>query len=366
MLALVLAGGVGYLWYAGKLPGVDAPGAKAGPAAGQKRDVIVVHLRPTNDAPSSTLLLVDNASTEKGNTLLLPNSLALASEDGDPTTLGKAVEEDSAAPTRDSLSQLLGAKIKGTWRLDTPYLENLVESVGGVTLTADVTVPGDKKGDRPLVKKGANQDLDGRAAVAYSTHRAEGERQSAQLDRWGQVMQAVFKKFTSDAKSATRTVEALGQVPDPSLDQSQLGASLASLAAHAKSGDYRTQLLPVQGNGTLSERTGDGVVKEVLGGTVKNTDPDAAPTIRVRNSSGDSKADEAAQVALVNGGFSVTDGGRGKGVQARSQVLYSKKDQADRAKEIARTLDLPDGSVKRSTDAGSADVLVVLGRDYEG
>ncbi|MEV6318325.1 LytR C-terminal domain-containing protein [Streptomyces sp. NPDC051776] len=363
---IALAGGVGYLWYAGKLPALPGsdPGARA--ASGpQKRDVIVVHLRTTRGGGSSTALLVDNETTKKGTTVLLPNSMALATDDGGSTTLGKSVVDEGTTPTRDALDSLLGSDIKGSWRLDTPYLEILVESIGGIEVDTDVTVPAAKKGEAPLVRRGEGQTLSGQAAVAYATHRGRGEQQTQQLKRFGQVMQAVLRKFPSSEDAATSTVQSLNQIPDPSLTESQLGASLAQLAEQAKGGSYATELLPVQADGTLSEKVSQGVVKDVLGGTVKNTDPGAAPRVSVRNASGDAQAASSAQVALVNGGYTFVDGGRAGAAQVASQVTYADAAQAEKAKEVAKTLGLPGSAVKKGKGAPNADVTVVLGRDYD-
>ncbi|MFH9866230.1 LytR C-terminal domain-containing protein [Streptomyces lydicus] len=367
VLALLVAGGVGYLWWAGKLPGLAGPGTgQAAAAGGQKRDVLVVHLRDTKSGNSSTALLVDNETTHKGTTVLLPNSLVVPKDDGTATTLGKSVKADGAEPTRDSLNSLLGADLKATWRLDTPYLENLVETVGGITLDTDATVPGAKKGDSPLVKQGRAQDLNGQAAVAYATYQAPGEGQLKQLQRFGQVMQATLKKVSSDSDGATATVKALLQVLDPPLTEAQLGSSLAQRAELAKTGAYTTTLLPVQANGTLSQSAATSVVKDVLGGTVKKTAPDATARVAVRNATGSRAATGKAQVALLNGGYSFVDDGAEGAARATSQVTYADAAQKAKAAEVAKTLGLPAGAVKQGKGAANADITVVLGQDYKG
>lgn len=364
-LALVLAGGVGYLWYAGMLPGTGGgDDAKNATAAGQHRDVVVVHLREESGA-SSTALLVDNAGTGQGTTLLLPNALAVTTEDGTTTTLGRSVDDQGAGPTRDALNTLLGSDIKGTWRLDTPFLEKLVELVGGISLDTDTAVPGAKKGSSTLVERGTAQNLDGRAAVAYATYRGQGEPQGKQLARFGQVMRAVLGKISAEPRGATRTVESLGQIPDPSLSESELGPSLAKLAAHAKKGDYRTQVLPVQANGTLGEQAGDKIVAKVLGGTVKNSDPHAAPRVSLKNATGRRGLDNTASVALVNGGYTVVKGGNGA-ARTASLVTYAKAADKDKAQQIAKTLGLSGSAVRKAEGAANADVTVVLGADYRG
>ena len=179
VLALVLVGGAGYLWYAGRLPGTSSDGGPGTTtaAAAQKRDVIVVHLHNTKGGGTSTALLVDNTTTRQGTTVLLPNSLALTDDDGSTTTLAKSVDADGSSGTRDAVDTVLGTDIQGTWRLDTPYLDNLVELVGNIDITTNTAVPdpeAKKKGTAPLVKKGADQTLSGRMAVAYATYRASG------------------------------------------------------------------------------------------------------------------------------------------------------------------------------------------------
>ncbi|WP_307847140.1 LytR C-terminal domain-containing protein [Streptomyces sp. F63] len=365
VLVLALAGGAGYLWYAGKLPGLSGAGAGAEAAGGpQKRDVIIVHLRHTKDGGSSTALLVDNETTGKGTTLLLPNALAVSAEGGGSTTLGSSVEEDGNGPTRDALNTLLGSEIEHSWRLDTPYLENLVELVGGITVDTDADVPGEKKGEEPLARKGKDVSLGGRAAVGYATLLRKGEDQTDQLQRFGRVLRAVLRKMPGEAEMATETVRSLNQIADPSLTEAQLGASLAELGEQAKGGEYATELLPVRPDGTLAPETADTVVKDVLGGKVTNADPDAAPRISVRNATGDDGAAEKARVALVNGGYTVVNGGSADAAQQLSEVTYTGADRAAEAKEIAVTLGLPESAVQKGKGASNADVTVVLGRDY--
>ncbi|MFF3976750.1 LCP family protein [Streptomyces sp. NPDC055808] len=368
-LVLVVVGGVGYLWSAGKLPGLssssDAKKDGATPVGAQKRDVIAVHLHNTKAGGTSTALLVNNVTTKQGTTVLLPNALAITDDDGNRTTLGKSVDSDGSQGTRDSLSNLLGAKITGTWRLDTPYLENLVDLVGNIDINTDTDVPGAKQGGDPLVKKGDEQTLTGQMAVAYATYRGPGEAETKQLQRFGTVMYGVLRKISDDPKAATITVQTLAQILDPSLPESDLGASLAKLAEHAKIGAYKTALLPVQPDGTLSQQAADSVVKDVLGGKLGGgADQGSSLRVGLKNASGNSKAAESARIALVNGGYTFIDAGSA-GTQAASQVLYGDEAKKANAVEVAKTLGLPDSAVKQGGAAANADVSVVIGKDYK-
>ncbi|MFJ6723599.1 LytR C-terminal domain-containing protein [Streptomyces sp. NPDC091281] len=371
VLALVAVGGVGWLALTGRLPGLsssdDGKTATGTPAAAQKRDVVVVHLHDTAQGGTSTVLLVDNTTTKQGTTVLLPNSLVVTTDDGTTTTLAKSVDEDGSAGTRASLDTVLGTEIQGTWRLDTPYLQNLVDLVGAIEVDADTDVPDPdaKKGQAPLVRKGEDRTLGGKAAVAYATHRAEGEDQNAQLERFGQVMQGVLRKVSSDPQGATVTVQTLAQILDPSLTDKDLGAFLARLADLAKGGDSRTALLPVQADGTLDTEASAKVVKDVLGGTAKSPDKDAATSVSVRNAGGTRSDTEDARVVLLNGGFTFLDGGTADDTRATSQVLYADAANKAKATEVAKTLGLPGDAVAKGTVPANADVTVVLGTDYE-
>ncbi|WP_369270995.1 LytR C-terminal domain-containing protein [Streptomyces sp. R11] len=370
VLAIAAAGGVGYLWYAGKLPGLTASDEKADtatPVGAQKRDVIVVHLHNTKSGGTSTALLVDNATTQQGTTVLMPNSLALTGDDGSTTTLAKSVDDDGSSGTRDAIDTVLGTEIQGTWRLDTPYLQNLVDLVGNIEVDTNADVPdpdAKSKGAAPLVRKGKAQTLSGKTAVAYATYQGSGEAQNAQLERFGQVMQAVLRKLTSDPQGATTTVQTLGMIIEPPLTDKDLGAFLAKLADLAKGGDYKTAMLPVQTDGTLSAQASASVVKDVLGGTAKSPDKDAAIRVSVRNASGVKDNTNAARVVLLNGGFTFLEGGTGS-TAATSEVVYADAADKDDATEVAKTLGLSSGSVSKGEVSGNADVSVVLGQDYK-
>ncbi|WP_226961423.1 MULTISPECIES: LCP family protein [Streptomyces] len=363
-LVLALLGGVGFLWSTDRLPflpgGEDDAAAEAGAEA---RDVIVVHLWPVESEETTTALLVANESAGTGTTLLLPNELSVT-PDGGTTTLGQAVADESAGSVREALGALLGAEIKGTWRLNTPSLANLVDLVSGITVTTDVEVPGEGEDEGPLVELGENVPLNGQAAVAYATHRADDEPQAAQLARFGQVMEAVLDRLPATESTAVTAMENLRQIHDPSLSEQELGASLATLAGYAQSDEYTTTPLPVEEDGTISDETADGLVDEVLGGSVSNASPGGAVRFGIRDATGTEGLGEAARITLVNGGMTVIDNRVVAEPAAESSVLYSVPDHRETALDAARTLGLPEEAVTEGDGPGTADVTIVLGQDY--
>ncbi|GGY84165.1 LCP family protein [Streptomyces avidinii] len=368
VLALFVVGGLGYLWYAGKLPFLDGLGQKktvaTADAAAQKRDMIVVHLHNTKKGGTSSALLVDNVTTKQGATVLLPNTLGVTGQDGTVMALGKSVEEGGLG-TREALDSVLGTHIGGTWRLDTPFLENLVELVGGIEVDTDTAVPADDAAKTPAVAQGQKQSLSGPMAVAYATFRGQGEPEAKQLDRVGKVLQAVLRKVPSDPKAAAVTVESIGQILDPALNAQTLGALLSRLGEHAKVGAYRTDVLTVKQDGTLTDEANKNVVKEVLGGSVGAAQPGAAPRVGLKDATGDEKTQIAAKAALMNGGYTFVDGGKADKSATTSQITYQDDAQRDRAIEVAKTLGLPETVVKKAENAVNAEVVVILGKDYK-
>ncbi|SFB99709.1 LCP family protein [Streptomyces aidingensis] len=359
---LALLGATGFLWMTDRLPFVPGSSGEetAGPGA-ESRDVIIVHLRETGGDTASTMLLVANETSGEATTLLLPNELVIT-PDGGTTTLGQAVVDEGAASVREAVGLLLGADIKGTWRLDTPFLEVLVDLLGGVAVDTDTEIPGED--GEALVTAGEDTLLAGRAAIAYAVHRAPEEPQSAQLERFGQVMAAVLAKMPTTAQAATTVVQNLGQIADPSLPEGELGASLALLGSHAQESAHTTELLPVESDGTISDETANGVVQDVLGGTVTNSDPGAAPRIAVRDASGVAGSAEAARIVLINGGYTVVDAKPADRTAAESEVRYADEARKEAAVEVAKTFGLPAEAAVQGEVPATADVVVLLGEDF--
>ncbi|MBV2153951.1 LytR C-terminal domain-containing protein [Kitasatospora sp. SUK 42] len=360
VVVALAAGGVGgYLWFTGGKPTVAA-------AVGG-RQVNVVHLRDLQGKMSSALL-VNDASGKKGTVLLLPDTLRLPGP-GDPpvTTVGQAMDAIGASATRDGLATVLGAPVAGTWRLDTPYLEMLVSQLGGIRVDTNAeTHEGGKPDGKLLSPAGKNILLSGKAAVAYATLQAPGENRDAQLARFGQVMDAVVRTMPTDFKDAKDDVHRMNAVLDPSLPEDALAGVLAQLAQQAKDGHFGTSALTVKPDGGLDEATAGKQVKDVLGGTVKSAaSADAPARVALQDASGSDTAAAAAQVQIVNSGLTFVPGGAKTAPQAASEIRYTDDARQAAAKSLATSLGLPDTVVKKTGDAQTADLVVVLGKDYQ-
>lgn len=357
---VLLAGGtVGVLWANGTLFGSSATAI----AASTQRTVIVVHLHDL-DRNVYTALLVSDPSGGKGATVLLPSTLAVPTQGGGPSVaLGGAVESQGNGATRDGINTLLGANATATWTLYTPYLQILVDLVGGIPLDANATVSKDGK---TLVTPG-KATVNGAAAIAYAVHREPGEGADAQLSRFGQVLAGLVQAMPQDQVSAASYVTRMGAVSDPSLPESTLGALLAALSKDAQGAHYSTRTLGVKPDGSLAPGASD-LVKQLLGGTV--SDKGAAPItarVAVQDATGTANRANLAGAAVDNAGFTLVPGTpKAATTRAVSSVEYTDDNRAGDAKQVAQDLGLPATAVRKVTSGLSVDVMVVLGKDYKG
>ncbi|MGW4898430.1 LCP family protein, partial [Kitasatospora sp. NPDC004240] len=359
-LVIAAAGAGGYVWFTKK-------DEKTASAAAGGRAVNVVHLRDLQ-GKVSTALLVNDGAGHKGSVLLLPDTLKLPSP-GDPplTTLGQAMDSIGPSATRDGLATVLGAPVAGTWRLDTPYLRLLVSQLGGVRVDTNAEVhDGGKPEGKLLAPAGKNTLLSGQAAVEYATYQAAGEPRDAQLARFGQVMDAVVRTTPTEFADAKDAVHRMNAVLDPSLPEDALAGVLAQLAQQAKDGHLSTSALPVRPDGTLDDATAGKQVKEVLGGTVKSAQAgEGAARVSIQDATGNEQAAAAAQVQVVNAGLTFVPGGAKSAPQAATEIRYTDDARQAAAKSLALSLNLPETVVKKVTDPQNADLVVVLGKDYQ-
>ncbi|MER5864584.1 LytR C-terminal domain-containing protein [Kitasatospora sp. NPDC002040] len=364
LLALVLVAGgtAGYLWWQGR----GGDGAAAQAAGG--RTVNVVHLRDLQGKVSSALL-VNDQSGQKASVLLLPDTLKLPGSGITATEqLGKSLDAAGASGTREGLTTVLGAPIGGTWRLDTPYLRLLVAQLGGIKVDTNAVVrEGNLPGGKELAPVGKDVTLSAVAAVAYATYQAPGESTDAQLARFGQVLTGVLKVMPTDLKEAQDVVHRVGAVPDPSLPEAALAGVLVQLAQLTKGGHLATSALTVQPDGTLDDATAGKQVKDVLGGTVKNAQSVAGRSTRVtlQNAVGNDDVAATATALVTNSGLELLPGIGKVAVQPLSEIRYTDDAKLPTAQQLALTLGLKDTAVKKVTAAQNADLVVVLGKDYQ-
>ncbi|QMU68165.1 LCP family protein [Streptacidiphilus sp. P02-A3a] len=355
VLLLVAVGGVGYLWADGKLFG-----SGHAVAAATGREEIAVHLHDSADHVY-TALLVSDAGTHKGSTLLVPGTLVIPPDGGGAMVqLAGSVDTQGNSAIRTGLNTVLGSDISASWGLYTSFLQVLVDRLNGITLDSNTTI---SQGGKVVVSPGT-ATLNGAAAIAYATYQAKGEGAGAQLARYGQVLEALIKAMPQDPTSAAADITAMGEVADPSLPDATLGALLATLSTDANAGHFQTVTLPVQADGSPGAGAGT-VVQQLLGGNVSSGSGTAvAARVSVVNATGVANDANLAAAAITNNGYTWVPGQATAPVQAASTITYTDPARANDAQQLAEDLNLPTSAVRKVTTPQSVDLLVTLGKDY--
>ena len=108
------------------------------------------------------------------------------------------------------------------------------------------------------------------------------------------------------------------------------------------------------------------MVRDVLGGTVKQSAGTTQARVLISDATGNAKAAPMAQAAIVNGGtYTYVSGGKGGSVKNASEVIYTDPARLAAAKDVAATLGLPPTAVKKGKVPANADIAVTLGKDYK-
>ncbi|MET7303506.1 LytR C-terminal domain-containing protein [Embleya sp. NPDC005575] len=331
----------------------------AGPG---KNGGVLVQLRAKDgQASANALLTVDPAKNTAS--MVSVSSVTIVNSDNNSFPLGRLMADEGPGASRDALSDLLGVKLDGSWVISEPVLQGLVDLAGGIQLNADVEI---KSPDgKVLVGQGRNP-ANGVAALAFATYKQQGEQPTVAGDRFGRVLQGLLAAFPTQPDAILTLLANMANLPDPSLPDDKLSVLLANLAKATQGKQLQVRALPVSLEGILDGPAALPIVRELLGGTVRQGKVATGPTrVMVEDASGKAGAQEDAHARLLNAGVTYVPGGAaGKRAQPTSTVQYADDARKGEADQVALTLRLPPTTVKKATGEMLADVVVTLGQDY--
>ncbi|MGC0414573.1 LytR C-terminal domain-containing protein [Embleya sp. AB8] len=357
VLAVALLGVGGYfawdLWLRDEKT-VAAPG---------KNGAVLVQLRAKDGrATANALLTVDPAKHTAS--MVSVSSVTIVNSANSSFPLGQLMAEEGPGASRDALSDLLGVKLDGSWVVSEPVLQGLVDLAGGIQLNADVEVKGPD--GKVLVGQGRNP-ANGVAALAFANHKQPNESPTVVGDRFGRVLQGLLTAFPTQPDAILSLLANMANLPDPSLPDDKLSKLLANLAKATQGKQLQVRALPVSPEGILDTAAAVPIVRELLGGTVKQGRVETGPArVMVEDASGKAGAQEDAHAKLLNAGVTYVPGGAaGKRAQPASTVQYANDARKSDAEQVALTLRLPAGSAKKAAGEMLADVVVTLGQDYQ-
>ena len=376
-VAVVGAAVGGYLLFNGGPLGSSAP----------TKSVILFQLSDaTGDAVGDALLVTDRSAAPtptstgakaaggSGAAVLIPSQMLVNTTGFGAQPFGGQMAQSIPAAGKDTVADALGVSIDGVWRMDETTLGALIDEIGGIQVTTNTDVPAATSTaapTAPAVAKGAEK-LTGAQAISYATYIAAGDPVTAQSQRFGQVVSALFAVLPPDATSIAADLGRIGIIDDPSLPESKLTPILAALAAEQQAGAYTSQVLPLRTDGSmeLDYAAAAPIVTKLLGGALKaGAAAGQLSRVLVEDASGHA-ADQssyiraAAQAKLSNAGYTYIDGAS-VAKRTTSVVEVQSAGQHDAAVQIAETLGLPANDVQVVPGMSTiADVTVLLGTDW--
>jgi len=335
---------------------------KSASRAGGNGAVLVQLRSPEGRSTANAILTVDPA--RKSASMVTVSSTAVVNADNSPYPLGQLMADEGPGASRDALSDLLGVRLDGSWVVSEPVLQGLVDLTGGIQLNADVGLKGPD--GKALVTQGRNR-ANGAAALAFAKYTQRGEPAAISGDRFGRVLQALLAVLPTDPGSVLSLLANMANVPDPSLPDDKLSAMLGALAEATQAERLQVRALPMSVEGILDLPAATPIVRDLLGGTVREGGEAKEGPVRVMvdDASGKAGAQGDAQARLLNAGVTYVPGGaEDKRAQETSTVQYADDARAEDAAQIAMTLKLPTSAVEKAQGEMLADVVVTLGRDY--
>lgn len=334
---------------------------------------------PADDktALASALLASDPASGRGSMTLLPSRVISEVPGHGD-TLFGRAVALGGPELARNTLANLLGVIVDGTWTLTPAGLGSLVDAVDGVVVdvNSDVTRKGKDGRTEVVLKAGAAQTLDGESAVAYATFVGAEEQELARLARLQVVLEGVIKRLPDSTEAIGKLVG--GKAGSAAtMPTGEIAKLLRGLAVGYGKDAVSPSVLPVTeidtgGEGNTYRIESDAVealVQKDLAGSVPHNRFGANNRVLVRNGVGTAGIGQSVTAKLTPAGFRVVGTGNAPTFDhAQTAVLvFEEGDEAVEAgRRVAEVLGVSEDAVRLShVNQSVADVIVIVGKDYK-
>lgn len=349
----------------------DRPRTAGEVALGGKRASVLLQLRSPTGAAAASVVIMHDRGNDTGGLLAIPRDLVVDVPGAGVLPFGESLVSAGESLSRDGLADLLGATIHGSFTFDPDTFAAVINRLGGVEMPIT----------HPIVIKGATVvepaagggpvRLRGEWALAYAITPVPGETTAIAAERFAAVVRALLARIPSQFEVANYLLAAVGVVGNGTMPPAQLAAILAGAAADLRAETLSSATLPIRpdGSGIIEATEAGPIVRSVLGGTVQSLSGSGTPRVMLQVGSASERIREAARAAILNAGFRYVDGGRAPGSSATpvartTIVTYGREGEAA-GRALAIALGLDPQIVKSAEGAGVADVVVVLGSDYQ-
>lgn len=354
--------------------GKPTPTTAAGTGARTQHTLLLSIIDPSGSAYESALLAHDSAS-KQGVVVLVPANLQAEVAGRGSMALGDAAKVGPAT-LGDTLSDMINVSIDGQWNLSAPALAALVDHLGGITadVPTDITVNG-----AVVVAKGNDQLLNGNQAAAVATYAGADEPSAGRLARFQNVLTGLMAKLGTDPTAVATTIAALATGSTLAANTAVVGPVLAGLDSDFAAQDVAYQQLAttVLDTGDQTERLSvdatatASVVAQYFKQSVPPGRTEGHNRVIVFNGTGALGLGESARKRLTAHGlvFVRSANQPGFGYKTKASVVLvpdATPESIAAGKRVAAALGLPATDVETATvDTTTADVLVILGRDYK-
>ena len=359
---LAVLGGVG--WLVTALPGSTSSQVHAGvPArADTGRNVVLVL---TDSAGTTVAAAVMNADAQQATCVLTPRRLVVDIPGTGPAPLSAAFGTSDIAGVH-AVSDTLGVRVDGAWRLSSKGLAALVEAMGGVRV--DTTARFDTVRGKLVAGKGPQTPLRGPAAVDFAIGGKGGPGEAQRLARFDAVLDGILYALPDDAAQRNRLLTGTAPEVSSTLPPEQFFDFVGELHRHARAQHLKDTVLPVV-PAAPSRASGYDVdtvkFKTLLDGPL--ADVRRPVKVLVEGDGGSGASRDEVRSKLEKARLSAVSGGNAASVAKTKVAATSDSPSAQsRARDVAAALGLPASSVviEKLPDP-TYDVLVHLGADFQ-
>jgi hypothetical protein len=347
--------------------GGEGGGTRAGYTRTQH--TLLLQIKGSDGTAVGSALLAHDPKAKTGVVVLVPPEVLPNGSCGNGQPFGKLLQTASPATSRNTLADLMGIVIDGSWVLDATTFGQLVDQLGGIQATVDAPV---LSGRTILLQQGLQQ-LSGANALLFATYLGPQEQEQTRLTR----LQAVIAGLLAKLPATTETVVAsLGGGSQLTTSPASAADLLQGLASDDAAGNLQNRSLPVTLRASGDEDIHFGLnapetrslVDEVLAGSIL---PGARLTdnrVFVSNGVGTPGLNEQVRDKLVKAGFVCVGSNNAQTFgNATTQVLVpeSTEQSAALGERVAKAIGVPSSSVRTSNKIGTiADVFIIVGKDF--
>lgn len=366
-LALIAIGFAVYL-------AIDAPEPPSRPAPVEQvrtQRTLLLQVEAPNGAAVASTLLAHDGPSDTGSAVLVPPQVIVDVAGTGSVSFGRALVAEPPEAVRDALSDLMGVTVDDTWVLNGPTLVLLVDALGGVPADVDVPVTA---GQTVLLSPGP-QDLTGAQALSLLSYLAPGEQEQTRLARVQEVLDGLVNVLPPTAPELTTVLRGLGQRSRSSLALPELSAFLLGLATADEQGQLQYDVLPVidqqAGGDAVSFRVDPAattaLVDRLLSGSVPPGAREGGNRVLVLNGVGTPGLGDSVRTRLVGAGLVFAGSDNAPNFEyGTTQVLVRDRTPEGQSlgERVATALGLPALQIGAQDFGTTADVIVIVGRDY--